>query len=371
MKKRSKPTFLDNLVRIAAVILALSLVVGFLAGRFDPREYKYLPFFGLAYPFLLFFNALMIVWWCFRKRWAFAVATIVLILIGGQALNATLGFVGESGEGPKENAESVRMMTYNVHSFKPFGLENIESIKAQMLDLIGKENPDIICFQEYFTRKKGPFDITDSLKRILKTPYYYFVPSMKNDYEAYGLAIFSRYPIKEKGLIKFDDDFSGNASIYADVQISHKKIRVYNVHLQSISFREEDYNYIDKVAHKMDPDLVPSKRILKMLKDAFVKRSAQVDIMKSHMETCKTPFLIAGDFNDTPASYAVTQLTESLHNTFKEQGTGMGRTYNGKFPNFQIDYIAATKDFKVLNYRIIQAKLSDHFPVRSDLKLNP
>ncbi|MGY0040117.1 hypothetical protein [Pedobacter sp. NJ-S-72] len=59
-----------------------------------------------------------------------------------------------------------------------------------------------------------------------------------------------------------------------------------------------------------------------------------------------------------------------MHNTFVEQGTGLGRTYNGKFPNFQIDYISATKKFKVINHRIIQSRLSDHFPVRSDLRIN-
>src|SRR5688572_25109875 len=120
MKKKSKPTFLDKLVRLTAVVLALLLVMGFIAGRFDPREYKYIPFFGLAYPFILFFNTLMIVWWCLRKRWIFAVSTLVLIFLGGQALNATFGLIGESGEGPKGNPEAVRMMTYNVHSFKPY-----------------------------------------------------------------------------------------------------------------------------------------------------------------------------------------------------------------------------------------------------------
>jgi endonuclease/exonuclease/phosphatase family metal-dependent hydrolase len=95
-----------------------------------------------------------------------------------------------------------------------------------------------------------------------------------------------------------------------------------------------------------------------------------VDIMKAHMKTCQTPFLIAGDFNDTPASYAVTQLTKSLNNSFVEEGTGLGRTYNGKFPNFQIDYISATKPIKIINHRIIQARLSDHFPVRSDIRIN-
>ncbi len=369
--KRAKPTLLDKLIRLTAVVLAIALVLGFLAGRFDPREYKYIAFFGLAYPFILMLNVLMILWWCLRKRWAFALSTVVLILIGWQALTATIGVFGEPGIGPKDKQEDIRMMTYNVHSFKPYGSGNIDSIKELMLDLIRIENPDIICFQEYFTRRKGPYDITDSLKRILKTRHYYFVPSSENNYEATGLAIFSRYPIKDKGVIVFGENFGGNGSIYVDLQIRGQKLRVYNVHLQSISFEKQDYNYLDKITKKMDAELMPSKRILSMLKSAFLKRSSQVDIMKDHMATCEIPFLIAGDFNDTPASYAVTQLTSSMNNTFKAHGSGLGRTYNGKFPNFQIDYIATTKEIKVRNYRIIEAQLSDHFPVRSDLSLNP
>ena len=370
MKKRPNLSFLDKLIRIFSLALGISLLLGFVAGKFDPREYKYIPFFGLAYPFLLVLNTLMLVWWCFRKRWKFALGTLVLILIGWRALNATFGVFGNEGAGPKEDAKHVRIMTYNVHSFKPYGQDNVESVKQQMLDVIGDENPDIICFQEYFTRRKGPFDITDSLKRILKTPYYYFVPSSENSYEATGLAIFSKYPIKNKGQIVFKYGW-GNGSIFADVLAGNKLIRIYNVHLQSISFQEQDYMYIDQVKHKMEPKLYASKRILKMLKNAFWKRSGQVDVMKAHMDSCEIPFVVAGDFNDTPASYAVNQMTKSLKSTFKEQGTGFGKTYNGKFPNFQIDYIAASKQFDVVNHRIIEAKLSDHFPVRSDLILNP
>lgn len=369
--KKSKTTFFDKLVRFLAVVLAVVLVFGFLAGRFDPRQYPLIPFFGLAYPFILFLNFFMVIWWCIRKRWIFAVSTVVLILLGWQAFTATIGFSGEAGKGSKADPDLLRMMTYNVHSFKPYGLENVESVKQQMLELIAKENPDVICFQEYFTRRKGSFDITDSLKRILNTSHYYFVPSSQNNYEATGLAIFSRYPIKNRGIIVFGENFGGNASIYIDLEVNKKKVRIYNVHLQSISFDKQDYTYIDKVAKKMDAELQPSKRILSLLKNAFLKRSGQVDIMKAHMKECKTPFLIAGDFNDTPASYAVTQLTKSLNNTFQEQGVGLGRTYNGKFPNFQIDYIATTKDIKVINHLVIPAKLSDHFPVRSDLRLTP
>ena len=119
----------------------------------------------------------------------------------------------------------------------------------------------------------------------------------------------------------------------------------------------------------MDPKVSASKRIIRMLKYAFKKRSEQVDVMKAHTRACQTPYVIAGDFNDTPASYAVWKMTDSLNNAFIKKGQGFGKTYNGKFPNFQIDYIATTKDIEVVNYQIIEAKLSDHFPVRSDLRL--
>lgn len=368
--KKKKLTFLGKITFLVGLVTAFALLLGILAGNLDPREHQRIAFFGLAYPFVLLLNVLFIIWWLLRGRILFALGTAAIIAIGWHPLIATVGFVGEAGPGPKSSPELVRMMTYNVHSFKPYGEEGNESVKQQMLAVVKDENPDIICFQEYYTRRKGTFAITDSLKLILKTSNYYFIPSSGNDYESAGLAIFSRYPIVNKGSILFSTNHGGNASIYVDVMINKEKVRVYNVHLQSISFDKQDYNYLDKVTQKMDTEILPAKRIMGMLRTAFLKRSGQVDIMKDHMKSCKTPFLIAGDFNDTPASYAVTQLTKSLNNTFVEQGTGLGRTYNGKFPNFQIDYISATKSIKVINHRIIQARLSDHFPVRSDLRIN-
>jgi endonuclease/exonuclease/phosphatase family metal-dependent hydrolase len=369
MKKR-RITFFTKIYLLLAILLAFALVLGMLAGKFDPREHALIAFFGLAYPFLLMLNVLMVIFWLIQRRIIFALLTIAVIASGWHALIATIGFVGEEGQGPKSDPGLVRMMTYNVHSFKPYGEDSNESVKQQMLGVVRDENPDIICFQEYYSRRKGPFDITDSLKQMLKTPNYYFIPTSENNYEAMGLAIFSRYPIVDKGTISFNSNRGGNASIYVDILVKGQKIRIYNVHLQSISFDKQDYEYLDQVKKEMEAKITPAKRILRMLKSAFEKRSAQVDIMKSHMDTCKTPFLIAGDFNDTPASYAVTQLTKSLHNSFVEEGTGLGRTYNGKFPNFQIDYISATRSIKIINHRIIQARLSDHFPVRSDIRIN-
>jgi endonuclease/exonuclease/phosphatase family metal-dependent hydrolase len=368
--KKSGLSFFDLLACVVGVVLAICLVLGCIAGHIDPRDNRYIAFFGLAYPYFLALNVFMVLWWLFRRRWGLMLATVVVIGLGWQVLQATFRIGGEQGEGPKKAADMMRMMTYNVHNFTPFESDgDALAVKSKILKVIREQNPDVIGLQEYFTRFKGTLDMTDSLKQILNTEHYYFVPSYKSDDQAMGLAIFSKYPIKNSGTITFDANHGGNAVIYIDILVGGRLMRVYNVHLQSISFDPQDYAYLDEIKKKMDPKLMPSKRIMWMLRAAFEKRSAQVDILKAHMDSCKIPYLIAGDFNDTPASYAVTQLTKNLNRSFEKQGSGIGRTYNGKFPNFQIDYIAATKDIQILNHLVINSKLSDHFAVRSDLQL--
>ncbi len=365
MKKR-KTSLFNKLIIPIAIGLLIALVLGILAGICNPNEYVFLAFFGLAYPYLLLANAILLIIWLMQRKWFFSLLTVVVICSGWHTLISTVGLFGDEGSDQKESPDLLRMMTYNVHAFKPYGDVITEEVKEQMLQVVKDQNPDVICFQEFYTKPKGPYDTVDSLKKLLNTKYYYFKPTIKNEVEAMGLAIFSKYPIKYGESIEFGSD-SGNESVFVDVDVHGQLLRVYNVHLQSISFEKEDYAALEQVK-KMKVEKTSSKRILRMLKTAFIKRGNQVGIMKAHFSTCKTPYIIAGDFNDTPASYAVTQITDSLNNAFIKKGSGLSRTYNGKFPNFQIDYIASTKGLDIVNYRVIEAKLSDHFPVRSDLR---
>ncbi len=80
LMKKARPTFVDNVVRSIALLMAISLLIGCFAGNVDPRDNRIIPFFGLAYPFLLLLNIFMLAWWCIRGRWIFAVSTICVIL---------------------------------------------------------------------------------------------------------------------------------------------------------------------------------------------------------------------------------------------------------------------------------------------------
>lgn len=346
------------------------LLLSYLAPYINPSSFWPIAFMGLAYPFILLFNVLLAVFWLFRKP-VFALPSLGAVLLGWNILISFIGFrESRAIEVPKSSPDFVRIMTYNVHSFKKFGAQNEETIRDQMLTIIRNEQPDVICFQEFFTRKRGKYNFKKLIKEILHTEHYYFEPTTDNGFEAIGLAIFSKFPIVKKGNIRFDDKKRGNEAIYADVLFHDKKFRVYNAHLQSIKFQPEDYEYLHQVQAELPTNISSSRRIGGRLKRAFIKRSKQVALVKAHTQTCKTPYLLAGDFNDTPVSYTVHQLSEGLVNTFKEKGSGLGITYNGDFPNFQIDYILSTPNFAVKNYRIINKKLSDHFAVRADLELD-
>ncbi|RRN76410.1 endonuclease/exonuclease/phosphatase, partial [Pseudoxanthomonas sp. SGD-10] len=244
--------------------------------------------------------------------------------------------------------------------------------RQNILRLIDKEQPDILGFQEFFTRYKGKYLIKDSIFKILDSKQYYFFPNSGNDYEATGIALFTKLPIVARGTLEDLDPKGANNGVWVDLNKNGKIFRVYVVHLASISFRPEDYSYLNKLKSDFSSkeDVEKGKLILYRLRNAFIRRAKQVDILKNYTDTCKTPYVIMGDFNDTPSSYTVNQISKDMKNAFREKGSGLGITYNGEFPNFQIDYILTSRQFDILSYKIIKEAYSDHYPVKAEVKLN-
>ena len=83
------------------------------------------------------------------------------------------------------------------------------------------------------------------------------------------------------------------------------------------------------------------------------------------------PILLAGDFNDTPVSNTYKRLSVNLIDTFSSAGRGVGTTYAGKIPLLRIDYIFADATFKVVDHQVIDSPVSDHYPIKSVIRLQP
>jgi endonuclease/exonuclease/phosphatase family metal-dependent hydrolase len=369
MKAKKNLFFIDRIILWLNYLLCIALLISYLAPFTDPKKSWVIPFFGLAYPLLFVASVAFIIYWVFRRK-LYALLSIMCILCGWSVLRSNIGLHRGGGDAALKDGKVIRMMTYNVHNFKRYGSKNDISTKHDILQIIKDEQPDVMGFQEFYTRYKGEYDIRDSIIRIMNTNYYYFQPVIFNVTEGIGLALFSKYPIIDHGFVPFTFKPTENSCIYIDVKKGSQVFRIYSIHLQSIRFDPEDYKYLNNIA-KQDskPEGSSFWRVGGKLKTAFLKRSEQVVTVKEHAAKCPYPYIISGDFNDTPSSYAVNQMSKGLKNTFREKGFGFGRTYNGDFPNYQIDYIMASPQFDVNNYQITEKKLSDHYPVRSDLVL--
>ncbi|TAF47434.1 MAG: endonuclease/exonuclease/phosphatase [Sphingobacteriales bacterium] len=371
MKKNKNTPFTKLLLTINWLIILL-LFLCYSATVINPAKFWYISYFGLAYPFVLAINIISIIVWMCRKRWYF-LYSLLAIMVGFYPLKRTINYTSAKNNILKVDSHTIKLMTYNTGAFQ--SKKNVPKTvtKSQILHLINDEQPDILGIQEFYTRSKGVFNIKDSVLKILHTQYYDYPFEHQSEYESYGIALFSKYPIINKGTIVFEDFNSGNRTEWIEVQKGASKFRVYAVHLASIKFQPEDYEFIDEVQKDLDTktDVLSTKRIIKRLKIAFVKRSKQVTELKAHLAKCSLPYIVMGDFNDTPCSYTLAQMSNGLKNAFEQKGSGMAITYNGDFPNFQIDYILASPHFDFKGYKIIKKKYSDHYPIISNVTFSP
>ncbi len=367
MKKKRLNLFL-KFILLLNILAITALTASYFAAFISPEKFWPLSFLGLAYPVLLLSNIIFIFFWLLLKRWFFALS-LIAILLGYNSLLNTIGFKAKTNA--VSSSGSLKLMTYNVHYFKEVGLKPDTSTRNKFMQLIGSQNPDVINIQEYYSRKKGKLNFKKALKKTLNTEFYIIDNYIDNGFEEFGMAIFSKYPIVKQGVINFGEHKSGNECIWIDIKKNNKIIRVYNVHLASIKFQPDDYHFLNEV--KEDPtsphDVKSSKKILRRLKSAFIRRGEQVAMVKKHAEACPHPYVIMGDFNDTPLSYAVKQMSAGLKNAFREKGSGFAVTYNGAFPNFQIDYILTHPAFEVMDYHIIKEVISDHYPLTAHVNL--
>lgn len=285
----------------------------------------------------------------------------------------------------KKQSTQVRIMSWNVDNFQLLAYKKNPSIKNDMLNLINQYQPDIACFQEMvaadtfvdlnneYYRKYAFFPLAGFDSALgFKNNYYSY--NVKNDFarqQHFGIIIFSKYPIiNKKTMSIYPHDYNSTFQ-FVDIVKENDTMRVFNIHLQSLKFTTENLKYIDDAKSTTDIDLEKSKNIISKLKTGFVKRQKQSDGIKKEIENSPYPVIVCGDFNDVPNSYAYCTIGKGLKNAFEEKGSGIGRTFSGISPTLRIDNIFADKRFLIEQYTRIPKKLSDHFPIITDLVLAP
>jgi endonuclease/exonuclease/phosphatase family metal-dependent hydrolase len=352
-----------HLMKVLNGLAILLLCLSYIAPYISPAIFWPLAFLGLLHPAWVLTNILFLLYWIVRRKRTAFYSLAALFL--GWSLNSREMQLRPNDSFPV-SLNSFHLMSWNTKLFDLYNWSENRQTRKRMLDLINKEQPDILCLQEFYTQDTGYFRNLDSIKRILLLPYCHTEYTYtKKRISHWGVATFSRYPILNQGKIVFNNR-SNNICIYTDLLIQQDTVRIYNMHLQSVHFGYSDYTFMDKVASGDDAEneIENSKNILRRLKKGYTARAGQADAIAEHIANCPYPVIVCGDFNDTPVSYAYTKLAHNLNDAFIESGHGFGKTFVNFTPFPRIDYILHSPDLHTSHFTVTQTEnMSDHYPI--------
>jgi endonuclease/exonuclease/phosphatase family metal-dependent hydrolase len=353
------------------IIVAVLYLLSCLAPYIKPTNSWLIAVLGLAFPFLLALMLGFIFLWLIlklRRVWY----SLIIFLLGYKSIGVFWAFNPASGFEYKKSPDRVRIASWNVARFLEWKRNSNEKSKTRlkMLEQIKKQDADILCLEEFFHSPDSAFYNNISEIKEMGYPYYYFSYDPDGDYQYIGSAIFSKYPMLDTGMVRYFRPSIPEALVHADIKVNKDTIRVYATHLQSVQFRQPDYEAIQEIKSAEDSILANSRTVLAKVRKAMNLRSSQADVARKIMDDSPYPVVFCGDLNDIPNSYTYFTIRGDMQDAFLKKGFGIGRTFSSLSPTLRIDYIFADNQFSIKQFTRVAKNLSDHFMILADVELN-
>lgn len=374
MKKKK---LIFKLIRILFTLFTLGYIIVYLVTVLGPyvkqQSWWVTSLLGLFFPFLLLGMFLLTIIWIFIK-WRYALICGIILLLGWRSIFSTFTFPALGRQDKQHQSETITVMSYNVHQFKPLKGGWADGLQ-RFWDQIKQADPDIVCLQELDNSKKPHYMAASNLyltKKALNMSYAYF----SRDYYFYdslvaqGVAIFTRFPVLDSGKVKLSNGSASSSVIYADLLIGSDTIRLMSTHLESFRFKSEDYQDLYKIKHLEKGMFSSLRRIIYRFRETILIQNRQAQNLSKVLRKSPYPVILCGDFNSSPNSYAYFVSKGNLQDSFLERGKGLGSTYLISHYPLRIDYIFADPRLEVLSFRTIQNLLSDHLPVVAKIRLS-
>jgi len=350
-----------KLLLLANVIVSLALLLSYLSTFISPNTIPYLAFFGLAYSYILSANFIFIIIWIIFKR-KYILFNVIVILLGW---NHFTDFYAFNNSTTVHSTNDMKVLSYNVRIFNYYDSQHKIESRNNIFNFLEQQQADVYCLQEFYHQDNSvDFKTKDTLPSIINTKYSHerFTHEMTGK-QFFGLMTFSKYPIINKGGVKFDND-DNNYCIYSDIVKGNDTIRIFNAHIGSIRLQDSDYAFFgDKETGQMYQRDSLSHQIIKRLKLAFGKRAVQIEKIMEVVKQTSYKVVLCGDFNDTPISYCYRQVKKELNDAFITSGNGIGATYIGKLPSNRIDFIFTSNLLQASEFTVHNVNYSDHKPI--------
>lgn len=333
---------LNKLIFLLNNLFALLFLASFAIPHIAPQKFPLLAILSLAVPLIIFIHLVFLVYWVLLgfRRQLFLSLLCLLLALGFSY------FPYKFKENKVISGGSFSVMSYNVRLFNRYDWIKNEKVPDRIAEFVEEQDPDILTLQEYAPLKS------------VSGQFAFKYEEIEGDRSPYGMGIFSKYPIINRGSLDFDN--SANNAIFVDILRNDDTLRIYNVHLESLGVKPDSLH----ISGMNEKD---SRKLIRRLTGSFIKQQAQVEKFMEHRRNCPHPVILCGDFNNTFYSWAYTNLKGDLNDSFVEAGKGFGKTYSFNGYPLRIDFILSDPMFRINEHNNFEIGLSDHEPVSTRL----
>ncbi|MGE0608377.1 MAG: glycosyltransferase [Pirellulales bacterium] len=264
-----------------------------------------------------------------------------------QAALSALGHAPRPSRRSGQPVETLRIVTYNVHSCR--GMDGKLS-PGRIARVLAQWDPTIVALQELDVRRlrSDGVDQAHAIAAELEMEFH-FHPAMSVEEERYGDAILSRLPMRlvKAGPLPGDAQQptrEPRGAIWVTVEFQGRQIQIINTHLGL----------------------------------SGVERLAQVEALLGpewlgHPD-CQGPVILCGDFNALPRTGPYKKIRQTLADAqLALNGHRPRRTFSSHYPVGRIDHVFLGNGLSVVSIDVPRSQLasmaSDHLPLVVDLAL--
>ena len=354
MGKKATLLLIHYMAGIFTIILAIITVISYRCNHITAHTYPIISFTNMALQFLLFADILLSVWWIIRCKFWFWFPLIALIyclpaiytVYRPPFLRKTI----KAG-----SRTTLKVATFNIAGFD--GEPSHCSVSALSEDF-RKDNPDVICMQEFaYTKDFG----VDSIARYFNEYPYYVVDKHE---PSLLLAIYSKYPITDSHSYRIGDN-NINGMILVSIDVNGKTVDMLTCHLNTTNFNQKRGDITTSMQQGISEKFSVSKGLINTLHTNFLIREKQANTVNSlKKQFVHNPLITCGDLNSTPFSCAYSRVRGYQNDAFIDNGKGYGNTYKYLHSLFRIDHIFYDKQsFEVVDCEVKRNyDFSDHYP---------
>lgn len=222
-------------------------------------------------------------------------------------------------------------------------------MQGQILDLLEKEKPDIVCFQEAVTLdglNGGFFGAVEEIIEKTDLKQHYFSPvfgiQIMRRKADFGNCILTKFPI-----------------MHTETVFTRKE------YVEDFDFNEDDYNIRNLQHVTLDVDGEPLHVLnhhghhIHQHKNGDDETLRQCEMIAQYVGSLEGKVILTGDFNLAPHSESLEKINKVLNNACIEYGVQTTRTPLTKKTEV-CDFIFTSPEVAVKGFEVLPDLASDH-----------